>query len=544
LQNNITRRKEVPLTDMSHKSVSNLGAVLGMLAVGSMIGWFWPGASSTSGTSGEPAHVEPKPNTEMVSNASPREAEGDFSERLAKVLEIRNGLKSARAIGAIADGLDPQQIREALKAVENMHIRERQAIVSSLLSRWVEIEPEAAFAYALQTEPEFDSIDEVIVSWVKQDETAARAAIEKLPEGRNRSAALAGLVEALGEIDPERAFLEVQKNKFFSYSIESVFEKWASKDPQTATLYALKLTERSMRRDAFRAVAKAWAEADLPAALQWTETLPDCDVASGYTGTSSPLAVVVADWMDRDPEGALHWLEERPVDSKTQDTLTALGLEAISKIGDPLISARIVTMLPPSPTQNTAWQNLMSWWAYNDLNGALAWARAQKDEVQQIVMPALARELANSDPAEALELVSGRGAQAMTDVFKTWAFRDPVSASDWLKTQPSNAENLQSIAYAWVQKDVAKATEWINGIDNGTDKDKAIGYVVDHIQVTHPDVARAWIAGIHDEKKRNEAYGDLASVWFVFDPVAARKWLSTAPVPDDMRSRIMKAEGQ
>jgi hypothetical protein len=545
LQNNIAQRKGVPLTDMSHKSVSNLGAAFGMLAVGSMIGWFGPGASSTPGISGEAAYAEPKANAEMVSNASPREAEGDFSGRLAKVLEIRNGLKSARAIGAIADGLDPQEIHEALKAVEKMHIRERPAIVSSLLSRWVEIEPEGAFDYAVQTEPELDCIGEVIASWVKQDEAAARAAIGKLPEGenRNRRAALAGLVEALGDVDPARAFAELQKNNSFSYPIESVFEKWASKDLQTAALHAVNLTERSMRRDALRAIAKAWANADLHAALQWAETLPEGDVA-GYTGTSSPLAVVVGDWMDRDPEGALRFLEERPVDSRTQETLTALSLEAIFKIDDPLISARILSILPRDEKQNTAWQNLASWWGRNDLAGALAWAKSQANDVQQAVMPALATELAASDPAAALKLVSDRSARDINGVINTWAYRDPASAAEWLATQPPNAEHLQTVAYAWVQKDVAKATEWINAIDNGTEKDKAIGYVVDHIQVTHPEVASAWIAGIHDEKKRTEAYGSLASVWFVFDPAAARKWLSTAPVPDDMRSRIMKAEGQ
>jgi hypothetical protein len=530
-------------------SQKNVCAVLGAFAVGSVIGWFWPGSSPRSAKSQAAHSAVQQPAAAVVADVdvSPsREYTGDFSERLNRVLATRNGLKRMRAASAIADGLDIPQIREALEAMQRIHIPQRQAIRLSLISRWAGLDPKGAFAYAFEKN---DGVYAVMKIWAENDLPAAREAMSKMSEDSKRKDAIAGLIEALSESDPMQAFELVKTTETYSDPVETLFENWVEKDPEEAASHAAKLPRGFQRQAAIRAVALRWTESNLENALVWAESLPESDMngIAGY-GYGTPVALIIANWMDKDPESALRWIKERSLDSRMARLLAASTPEVVFKTGNPMLSAQIALLLQPGESRNNALGNLVRWWSDTDLDGAIRWANDQSDDVQAATIPSLAGRLAALDPEKALNLASGLGdtarSKAMSEVISAWAFRDPAAAAEWLQKQPPNAEHLKDVAYEWVQRDVDRATEWINSLEGGVTKDQALSYVASRFQSTNPLVAVAWIAGIGDEQQRIQAYKDAVDLWLVFDPVAARKWLRTAPLTEDLRAELMKGAGQ
>jgi hypothetical protein len=534
---------------MSHMSVSNICAVLGAFAAGSMMGWFWSG-SSTRGTNDRIATSTlrrdvPAPVIDVDIHPS-HESTRAFTDRLNRVLATRNGLKRMRAATAIADGLDIPQIREALEAMQRIHIPQRPEIRTSLISRWAELDPNGAFAYALEKN---DAVYTVMKVWAEHDLPAARKAMAKISEDSKRKDATAGMIETLSESDPMQAFELVKTTETYSNPVETLFENWVEKDPEEAASHAAKLPRGFQRQAAIRAVALRWAESNLENALQWAESLPESDMngVAGY-GYGTPVALIVANWMDRDPDSALRWIKEQSLDSRKARLLAASSMEVTFKTGNPMLSAQLALMLQPGESRINALGNLMRWWSDTDLDGAIRWANDQSDDIQAETMPLLAGRLASLDPEKALNFASGLGdtvrAEAMKQVISQWAFRDPAAAAEWLQNQPQNAEQLKQVAYEWAQRDVRAATKWINSLEDGAAKDQALSYVASQFQSTNPLVAVAWIAGIGDEQKRTEAYEDAVDLWLIFDPAAARKWLRTAPLTEDLKAEIMKRAGQ
>jgi hypothetical protein len=534
---------------MSHTSVSNVCAVLGAFATGMVIGWVWSGPSARSASNRIPNSAGQRNVATVVTNVDghpPLDSARTFTDRLNKVLTTANGLKRTRAASAIADGLDIPQIREAFEAMQRIHIPQRQAIWTALISRWAELDPQGAFAHALEKN---GSAYVVMKIWAENDLAAAREALSKISEDSKRKGAIAGLIEALAESDPKQAFELVEKTETYSDPVEMVFENWVEQDPEEAASHAAKLPRGFQRQAAIRAVTTRWAESNLENALQWAESLPESDVTgkAGY-GDGTPVALIVANWMDKDPESALRWIKERSLNPRTANLLAASTREVFFKTGNPMLSAQIVLMLQPGEPRNNALGNLIRWWGDNDLDGAITWATEQSGDVQAATIPSLAGRLAETDPEKALDLASNLGdaarAKAFGEIVSAWAHRNPAAAAEWLQGQPPNAEQLKRVAYAWVQKDVNEATEWINTLEDGATKDQVLSDVATRLQSANPLVALAWIAGIGDEQQRNQAYKDAVYLWLVYDPAAARKWLSTAPLAEDLRAELLKDAGQ
>lgn len=525
----------------------------GTFAVGSMLGWWWPDSASVKAAK----VVVPSGPRELADNlagGARRDApndevrdgqSADFSERLKGVMKTPNALKRSRAVAAIADGLDLLEVREALEAIDRLHIVESKAIRLQLFSRWAELDPAAAFAHAREKKDD-DAIGPIMKVWASNDLASAQEAISKMPESVARRSAVAGVIEGLSEIDPKQAFELAQKSDTFENATDKIFQNWVEKDPQEAAAHVAQLGPKFDRRSAIYIITTRWADTDLQSALQWAESLPENDAKVNFsTGYRTPTSFVVSNWIDRDAAGAMRWLEERPVDSRTAGLLTAVSAEIAETINDPILSAKVALMLPPGAERNNALNTLTYWWRSSDFEGALDWAEQQGGDVKAAMFPFLGLNLGNQEPEARVRYAArlGDAVSPGTDV-AAWASEDPAAAAESLRNQPPDADRLVAVAGAWLLRDPYAASEWINTIENGEPKDKALSELVGQLAGAGPELAIEWSAKISDEQKRHKAYEKTLWRWLRADSAAAREWLSTAPVPEDLKVKWLKDSAQ
>lgn len=534
---------------MPQNGVSITGAVICAFALGSAIGWIWAGISGSSTEANLPNHVESERAARVASGNEPSldalPKNHLFNARMEEVLAIRSPLKRDRCSSAIADGLDPQQIRAALQKVERTHIPERERILRALFARWGELEPQEALAYAraLKDEYAFRMMEEVTRGWARKDFDAALNATRTM-EIEVQSYALVGVLEVLSETDPKRAFELAKQTGTVSGVSLRLFANWSEKNPAEAAACALDLPETEGRSNAIGTIARAWAQADLQGAVRWAESLPDKD-AIGMSAWSSPATSVFSAWADEDPDAAIRWLEDMPPSARRSGMIDFIKSEIGERVEDPALFARFVVLLPPGTRRSEAWGNFMFERGEADLAGAIAWAREQPNDLQDATIPNLARKLALDDPAAALELtasLSDKAREAATaEVLTFWGIKDPKSASKWAQDQPPNAEYFKGVVRSFIAQDLAGATQWVNELSPSPAKDEMLNDIVERVQQRNPRVALAWIEGISDVKKREGAYQQLARDWLYNDPAAARKWIESAPIPEKARAEMLKA---
>jgi hypothetical protein len=528
---------------MSHKSIY---VAAGTFAVGAILGLSRPDSPDASNTIARQQLSETTStladglSERSVQEDSNRGASADFAERLKKVIASFNGLKRSRAVAAIADGLDSAQVQRAIEEIRRIHIPEQGEILASLYSRWAELEPEIAFAAALNSRTHREGLGTVVKSWAIKDPAAARDAVEKLSGHHTRKVAASGLIEGLSESDPRQAFEVARRIQTYSSTVETLFENWMDKDPEEAVLFATKFPTGWDRQAAIRSVAQKLADMDPQRALQWAEALSDSD-AFGSTGMDSPLARIASKWMADDPESAFRWLKGRPVDSRTAG-LVFFSYGAAFNV-DPELSAKIISMLPNGQIQEAARVGLMSIWSNSDLDGALMWVERQDEETQRDMFPVLLGQLAMRDPERALSLAAKLGDKreaAEYNVAINWAKWDPAAAARWIGPQPTNAHQLTEIVSAWLQRDHFAASKWMNAVAEGTVKDEVLGNVAKQLEHSYPQIALSWIAGIGAEEARQKAYDSLADAWLTDDPMEARKVIAAAPLSDELRAKLLQ----
>ena len=534
------------------KTLCTLGAALAVFGTGLICGQLmrWIGASDLTvpNSPGSPAESQMKATGRRngFSTSRGKEGSGDFVTRLNVLVNTSNPYKRRRAIAGIADELDARKIHEALAALETRSVRDATEIRLQLFARWAELEPEAALQYAetLHGNEAHDAITAVIRSWAAMNAKAAEEGVARMPENSAKEIAQAGLLNALAENDPRRAFARLQR--VASSDIEALFKNWVEKDPTEAATYAAQLPAGSDRSRALCAVAQQWAKTDRDAALAWVQSLPSA-TSPGVTIESRdprPLAAIVQTWMNEDAGAAMEWLEQLPEDAMKTDVLAALSNSLIYQ--EPQRAAEIAAMMPAGKAQDAALDNLIGEWSNKDFAGALAWAQQQPDEnVRQILLPRLVDDLMWRDTSAALQLalsVGGdAGTESVADVLRVWTQEEPASAAEWASTQPENAKYLASVAGAWAEKDPDRALEWVRTIPAGAEQDAALASGVQIItQSARPQAAAEWIADIASEKIRTDAYEELAFWWLFVDRKKARDWIKTAPLPAKTKADFLK----
>jgi hypothetical protein len=428
-----------------------------------------------------------------------------------------------------------------------MYVPERREILVALFSRWGEIDPKAALDYACAFKDDFNlvAVGAVTKSWAGHNLAAARENVEKMPGSMIQKAAVAGLMEKLSETDPKQAFELAQKTETYSNVIRTCFENWSESNPEEAAVHAAKFPPGFQREAALEIVAETWAQSDLQSALHWAEAF-SAKKQPNRLSTDSPLPNVLDTWLDADSESALRWLEAFPAGEQKSEVVSTLIRYIRADDCDLPLAERLIAMAPSDRAREQAWGSYVGSWCDSDLDGAVIWAQKQPAALQETVLPKLAENMAQTDPSRALELVStlsdAAREKATNSVLKSWANIDATAATLWLQKQPPQASLYESVAQAWVAQDLAAATQWVNALEDGPMKDEVVNRVVSRFQNRNPQVALAWIEGISDDAKRVAAYRKLARSWIRNDRIAARSWIESAPLPEPVKSELLKPD--
>ncbi len=303
----------------------------------------------------------------------------------------------------------------------------------------------------------------VLRQWARQDPAAARTA-------------LAGRKEA----DFQRTF-----------SLDLV-EGWASKDPQAALAYARTIEERSAKIMALALVAREMARSDAKAAADLCIVFATLDVGKWHEQMPR-LGKIVAEvgraYAASDHKAAAGWAESLPAG---QGGCRANGIDGVA-----------------------------AGWAEKDPEAALAYYKAVEKSGSKAdqpktcrgtgaAYPAIARELARSDVACALKLVSAceslvLKSHVIHDVAVELSQHDPVAAADLVQRWAGVVDYYSYrtgaasvVGAAWAAKEPRQAAAWAAKLTPDRDRAAALGAVAARWAENSPPEALAWAKSLQD----------------------------------------------
>jgi hypothetical protein len=127
-------------------------------------------------------------------------------------------------------------------------------------------------------------LDDIFGIWAKQDEAAARAALNSLPSGEIRSDAMRGLVRhlALGNPGEAIALMDQYPDEVDDRTVSNFIWHSFDQDPAIALGEVSRIGDEDRRNEMYRRAVSAWIRRDAAAANAWlgTNTLPESVIRS------------------------------------------------------------------------------------------------------------------------------------------------------------------------------------------------------------------------------------------------------------------------
>ncbi|MFN6016952.1 MAG: hypothetical protein ACK49N_05205 [Verrucomicrobiota bacterium] len=119
-------------------------------------------------------------------------------------------------------------------------------------------------------------LDDVFGIWAKQDEAAARSALNTLPTGEIRSDALRGVVTRLALSKPNEAvaLMDQYPDEVNDRTVRNFIWHSFGKDPAAALGEVSRIGDENRRNEMYRRAMGAWMRRDATAAKAWLNTNP------------------------------------------------------------------------------------------------------------------------------------------------------------------------------------------------------------------------------------------------------------------------------
>ena len=483
-------------------------------------------------------------------------AKQDPTKAWVAVAELPNGMAKTAAQESVLDTwsqIDPKTSLKVAGTLPAGPVR-NQVIQAGLLNLAAQ-DTTAATSYRSSMPPS-NSRNELIIAvagkLAEVDPANVLAWLDKNALGLVHDKAISTVLNAVGEYDPAWAVTyinQMPKNSQANSLLQTALDNWAQQDPASAlawingnlsgNLHDLELTNvvfQSMNVDPDVAAAyltqlpaqtianstnaaklvgnmtALWAEQNLPAALNWAESLPDGLKGSNFQNQA--LRGVFATWAATDPQGAANAL--------------------LDKYGDTF------------SFQTLGWDMAKNW-AQSDPQAALAWVEQFPDGIAKAnalydVVPALGEV----DPMAAWDYMQSIPLNAHTDdieglIIKDWGDVDMASALQFAADlpDPAFAQRVTSSLYVTlISTDPQTVSQYINSMPQGSARDDLVYRLVTSQSPDDPAAAFAWAQTINDDHQRSDAVIIAAEQWAAVDHDAAIAALQTAPVSDATKQQI------
>jgi hypothetical protein len=236
----------------------------------------------------------------------------------------------------------------------------------------------------------------------------------------------------------------------------------AESDPRAAALCAGQFPATALRVDAIEAVAIAWANQDLPSAIEWSHQLAD--------------------------------------ENERQRAQICIAFEAAR--AEPLTALALAIPLNADPDRDELIRHAAGEWAATAPEAAAEWARRiENAPLRTRTLASIATVWAEMDPRAAAtlaieELEAGRLREdTVVGVVQRWAQREPADAAAWIVTFEEGelrAAALYNLVKLWADQNPTEAGEWLKGLGPGSMRSLAIAAYVEQIAPAFPQQASQW----------------------------------------------------
>jgi hypothetical protein len=373
-----------------------------------------------------PVYQGPRPHAEFPARAPTAAPGREFAGGdLAKTLRELDLYTRAADLLTQLQTLGPEAVPEVKRLLADPSL-DLGGIETDLLMRfWASHEPHAATVWAMHEAAPAYSPGATLVAtevWASRDPQAAANIVGLGSLNVNLASPVAEIGLIRGWYDSGQPGLEAYIQSlgvgFERQRALAVFARRAylRNGPEALARWAEAISDDDpkFKLEAFRALAKVFADVNPSDAVAWCET--HCDGPYG----KSMRRVIATRWAHRDGEAAMNWLATAPEGSG----------------------------------RNQAVKGAYRGWAQHDREGVRSWVRAKGlDGVEPYLHPALenfALSIARKEPAEALEWAAvinepKRRRNTMINIARQWRSRDEAAAEAWLAQSNLPEEFLERV---------------------------------------------------------------------------------------------------
>jgi len=525
-------------------------ALLGIAMVGAI--WFVNGPLQLSASSDYPtsaSRLEPAVSPPAPAPGAAPESRALPANSVAELLSLPHDFSQTYAAYALAAAAVDESAIEDLIAEAQTVTRggDRVALTSIFLSRYSEIDPEAAIAFLAEADLESkpDLLYRIFEGWSKQDLDAAIAAAGDLETAAEQRSAVAAILRAhadagagaVATIMSRLVAAGVSGNPQLNSAIRSV-----SGEPEAALAAALALP-RDQALMLVSTIGQGWGTQDPETAFAHSRTMTDDALRLRM------VAGVFYSWIDRDPEQVMSLLDGA-LTSDERNALINTGLARLAQ-REPTRALELSQRVENLSYRQSALQRTFRTWAESD-PAAAASAMAALEDIDRDNLAALVREVgpayARLAPAAALEwarrvndgrqypeviaavarknqsLALNAAMSLPTDyernstigqIAASIAIEDVSAATDFWRQLPAANRELATttIVVTWAQSDPDAAVNWVRNLPPGPDQQQALGSLLGMLNRSENSTDYVQLHSLLDASMRDSyAYMRIASL--------------------------------
>ena len=154
----------------------------------------------------------------------------------------------------------------------------RNGAMERMAGRMAAIDPAGTVSWLIANPGEATQrrMDDVYHSWVRQDERAAMASLETLPSGENRTNALRGILNSMGQNDPAKAvsIMDRYPSDLNDRVVQDFVWNSYNSNPTIAINQISRISNTESRDRMYRHTLRRWLEREPTAARAWINSNP------------------------------------------------------------------------------------------------------------------------------------------------------------------------------------------------------------------------------------------------------------------------------
>lgn len=324
----------------------------------------------------------------------------------------------------------------------------KSSIISQMIQKWIQTDPEAALNWANQSLSGKSKIEALALAGSiisKTDPPRAALLFENIPYGLGRDALLKDIASNWAAVDSKLAiaWLNGLDSVDRNMGIMAMAEGWASSKPLEAAEFGSTLPSEQ-KLQFLEMVMSQWASEDPISAIAWIkesyelQSLPDSIMRRTYES-----------WALKDPQQASNSIKD--FDEKTQ-ALLADTLSSNWARSNPTGAAVFALSLPEGNVKAEAVGGVMAQWSRSDPMEASKWlASLEQGQAKNKGILELALAISGSDPSSAMK----------------WALE--------LSNQEDREECIQRIGKIWINQAGAEAVSEIKKMSLSPSEIKQLG---------------------------------------------------------------------